>query len=77
MVETPPQIYLIVFVSTLMGIAFGMIFGMLDVEDEAFYHLRFALMKEENYCYPIGFTLGAVAGYANEKLRHAVGFDSF
>ena len=54
-----------------MGIAFGLIFGLLDIEDESLYHLRFALMKEETYCYPIGFALGAIAGYANQKLRYS------
>ena len=26
-------------------------------------------MQEEHYCYPIGLTLGAVAGFGNEYIR--------
>ena len=52
-----------------MGIAFGLIFGLMDVEDASLYHLRLVLLKEENYCYPIGLILGAVAGWANEQMR--------
>ena len=52
-----------------METTFGLIFGLMDVEDEHFYHLRLALMKEEHYCYPIGLIFGAVAGWANEKMR--------
>ena len=58
----PSQIYLMLFISCLMGIAFGLIFGLFDVEDESFYTLRLALLKEENYCYPIGLILGGVGG---------------
>ena len=44
----------------LMGGIFGAIFGFMGVEQEVSYHVRLALLREENYCYPIGAILGAI-----------------
>ena len=60
-----------------MGTILGLIFGMLDIEDESLSHLRIALLNEEHYCYPIGFLLGAVAGYLNEKFRYTNDYETF
>jgi hypothetical protein len=55
-----------------MGALFGFIFGVEDVEDAAIYNLNVALMKEENYCKPIGIICGGFAGYVTEFLRQKV-----
>eukprot|EP00462_Mataza_sp_D1_P006174 CAMPEP_0175121682 /NCGR_PEP_ID=MMETSP0087-20121206/1300_1 /TAXON_ID=136419 /ORGANISM="Unknown Unknown, Strain D1" /LENGTH=74 /DNA_ID=CAMNT_0016403243 /DNA_START=407 /DNA_END=631 /DNA_ORIENTATION=- len=52
-----------------MGFAFGYIFGLLDVEDEKFSHIKIALMKEESLCYPIGAVVGGVASSLNQHWR--------
>jgi hypothetical protein len=46
----------------MMGMLFGMIFGLMDLEDVAIRQIKEYLMKEENYCIPIGIILGGIAG---------------
>lgn len=46
-----------------MGLLFGLIFGLMDVEDANKFFIKQALLKEENYCLPIGLLLGAIAGF--------------
>lgn len=43
-----------------MGAMFGFIFGLMSIEDEAEYHIKLALMKEEAYTWPLGAILGAL-----------------
>ena len=45
-----------------MGMLFGLIFGIMDLEDVAARQIKQYLMKEENYCIPIGLILGGIAG---------------
>lgn len=76
-VESAQQVYLVLAVSMIMGVAFGFTFGLLDVEDEQLYHVRVALMREEHYCYPMGIALGALAGLGTEHLRQKDDYASF
>lgn len=69
LVESKAQINLVLCVAMAMGGLFGLIFGVMDVEDEVSYHIRLALLREEHYCYPIGAVLGGIAGFGNEYLR--------
>lgn len=68
-VESPSQVFLVLSTSLVMGAVFGLIFGLMDIEDQAQYTIKLALMKEEHFCYPIGIVLGALAGFGNEVLR--------
>jgi len=45
-----------------MGMCFGLVFGIMDIEDVSARLIKDYLMKEENYCIPIGVVLGAIAG---------------
>jgi len=45
-----------------MGLLFGTIFGLMDMEDVSFHYLKVMLMKEENYCLPIGIVCGGISG---------------
>lgn len=45
-----------------MGMAFGLVFGIMDMEDVSAKLIKDYLMKEENYCIPIGVVLGAIGG---------------
>lgn len=69
LVETEAQVYLVVVTAVSMGFVFGLVFGMLDVEDEALSHLRVALMREESICYPIGAVVGGIAAALNQYMR--------
>jgi len=71
LVESPYQVFLVLATSLTMGGVFGFIFGVMDIEDQAEYTIKLALMKEEHYCYPIGILLGGLAGFGNEMLRQS------
>jgi hypothetical protein len=45
-----------------MGMLFGLIFGIMDLEDVSIRQIKHYLIKEENYCIPIGLILGAITG---------------
>lgn len=64
-----PQVYMVLVASLIMGAAFGLVFGVMDVEDELSYQIRLALLREEHYCYPVGALLGGAIGFANEYIR--------
>merc|ERR1739847_211848 len=68
-VESASQVYMVLTTSLIMGSIFGLIFGVMDVEDEVSYQIRLALLREERYCYPVGAILGGVVGFANEYIR--------
>ena len=55
-----------------MGLLFGLIFGILDVEDAFGYHIKQELFKEENYCQPIGLVLGAIAGFLTAAIDQVI-----
>merc|ERR1711879_771570 len=68
-VESASQVYMVLTTSLIMGALFGLIFGVMDVEDEVSYQIRLALLREERYCYPVGAILGGIVGFANEYIR--------
>merc|ERR1712217_218325 len=68
-VESAQQVYMVLVVSLAMGVVFGFMFGLLDLEDERGYHIRMALMREERYCLPMGLILGGLSGFGNEYYR--------
>lgn len=68
-IENKRQIISIVALTSLMGAVFGVVFGVVDYEDEEMYHKKLDLMKEEFYCFPIGGVLGAVSGGINDYFK--------
>merc|ERR1712048_86749 len=68
-VESASQVYVVLATALVMGAVFGLIFGVMDVEDEVSYQIRLALLREERYCYPVGAILGCVVGFTNEYIR--------
>ena len=68
-IETPKQVAAILGGSCFMGVVFGLIFGVMDIEDVNEYDIRYALMNEEHYCYPIGMVIGGICGAYNEYIR--------
>lgn len=69
LVESKEQVYLVLGTSIVMGFVFGLIFGIMDVEDKHGWALRNALIHEEHYCLPVGLLIGGIAGYFNSVLR--------
>ncbi len=45
-----------------MGLMFGTIFGIMDMEEISLRYIKEMLVKEENYCIPIGVVCGAMMG---------------
>lgn len=68
-VESASQVYMVLTTALIMGGLFGLVFGVMDVEDEVSYQIRLALLREERYCYPVGAILGGVVGFTNEYIR--------
>lgn len=69
LVENDMQVYLVVISSVLMGFLYGLVFGLLDIEDEELSHIRVKLLQDNRICYPIGAVVGGVSGAINEYLR--------
>jgi len=68
-IETEQQVYLVVATAVSMGFIFGLVFGLLDIEDEQISHIKVALLREERICYPIGAIMGGVAAVWNQHMR--------
>jgi hypothetical protein len=45
-----------------MGLLFGTIFGIMDMDDIPIQIIKTVLMKEEHYCIPIGIICGGLSG---------------
>eukprot|EP00472_Partenskyella_glossopodia_P005587 CAMPEP_0197527090 /NCGR_PEP_ID=MMETSP1318-20131121/20297_1 /TAXON_ID=552666 /ORGANISM="Partenskyella glossopodia, Strain RCC365" /LENGTH=248 /DNA_ID=CAMNT_0043081559 /DNA_START=6 /DNA_END=752 /DNA_ORIENTATION=+ len=73
LVESEQQVLLIVATACVLGFFFGLVFGLLDVEDADFAHLRQALNRQEHICYPIGASISAVAAAINQYMRYKQG----
>ncbi|OEH78433.1 uncharacterized protein LOC34617344 [Cyclospora cayetanensis] len=71
LVESREQAYMVLFFTLIMGGVFGCIFGMMDVEDEMQYQIKLALLREQQFCYPLGALIGGLAGFSNEILRQS------
>ena len=68
LVQSQDQVHLILLTSIVMGACFGMIFGLMDVEDQRGLQLRDALIQDEEYCIPVGIILGGISGMYNQAL---------
>jgi len=63
------QYSFILIISCLLGIIYGLIFGIMDIEDLSNNYLKAAFVREQNYCIPIGLGFGCITGYMNEYIR--------
>lgn len=74
------QVRLIAISSVLMGLFFGLTFGVLDLEDElvkSHHHMRIALQRESRICYPVGACAGTLSTLAGLVLElHAESNDA-
>jgi len=69
-VSTHNQYSFILTVSCVLGIIYGLIFGIMDLEDLSKNYLKAAFIREQNYCIPIGLGFGCITGYMNEYIRN-------
>jgi hypothetical protein len=60
-----------------MGLAFGSIFGIMDMEDVSIRYIKDMLMKEENYCLPIGIICGGICGLISTMVDNNVSIWTF
>ena len=68
-IEDSRQTYLMTICAVIMGFYYGLIFGILKMEDVEISQLALLAMKDESYCYPIGAIIGGIAGLLNELMR--------
>eukprot|EP00658_Telonema_sp_P-2_P037913 TRINITY_DN2724_c0_g1_i4.p2 TRINITY_DN2724_c0_g1~~TRINITY_DN2724_c0_g1_i4.p2 ORF type:complete len:170 (+),score=36.74 TRINITY_DN2724_c0_g1_i4:209-718(+) len=73
--HTHAQIYLVVVAAVLMGAVEGLIFGLLDAEDDVYLHNQFE--RTRRLCIPIGGVTGAVVGVLNQMFRHVQTDDDY
>jgi len=73
--HTNAQIYLVVIAAVVMGAAEGLIFGLLDAEDDVYLHDQFE--KTRHLCIPLGGITGCIVGVLNQMFRHVQGDDSY
>jgi hypothetical protein len=66
-VHTSNQVFLILASSVFTGALFGLVFGILDVEDDP--SSRHALIRDERFCAPVGFIVGVVTALASNKME--------
>lgn len=71
-VETKDQIITLLVTSFSAGSFYGIIFGLMDIEDDSFYRIKNDFFYEERLCIPIGIASGIIAGLFNEILRDNV-----
>lgn len=72
LIESIQQVNLIMATSAVMGLGYGVFFGLLDVGKRAdtSSNLRHQLLHEEMFCVPLGIVVGALGAAANEYIRN-------
>lgn len=71
-ISTYNQYSFILVISCVLGIIYGLIFGIMDLADLSKTYLKAAFIREQNYCIPIGLGFGCITGYMNEYIRNEV-----
>ena len=74
-VETQDQIITILSLCYLGGLFYGLVFGLMDIEDDRWWSIQKDFFYEEWICIPIGGALGIIGGIANEVLRNHVNYN--
>jgi len=73
-VETKDQIITLLLCCFSAGMFYGLIFGLMDLEDDNYSSIKNDFFYETRLCVPIGMLSGFVAGFLNEVLRNNVIF---
>jgi len=67
-IRTSQQVFLVLGASVLSGAVFGLVFGILDVEDDP--SARHGLISDERYSAPVGFVVGSVSAMIAYRMDH-------
>lgn len=59
-VHSSKQVFLVLGASVFSGFLYGLVFGILDVEDDP--SARHGLIRDERFCAPMGALIGAITG---------------
>ena len=76
-ISTHNQYSFILTVSCILGVIYGLIFGIMDLEDLSKNYLKAAFIRQQNYCIPIGLGFGCITGYMNEYIRNEYGASEY
>jgi thiamine transporter ThiT len=63
------QVILMFTISIVMGLIYGLIFGILDLENEPLTRINATLLRQQSIAYPLGALIGGVGGALNQYLR--------
>jgi hypothetical protein len=55
-----------------MGLSFGFIFGIIDMEEVSLKYIKEMLLKDQKYCVPIGIICGGLAGLSASVIDNNV-----
>lgn len=72
LVESHDQIIALMVSCFASGLFYGLIFGLMDIEDDRYWKMKKDFFCEERLCVPIGILGGFASGFCNELLRSNV-----
>ncbi len=70
LIRMTKQYSFILIISCLLGIIYGMIFSIIEIEEFSENNLKAAFIREQNFCIPIGLGFGCITGYVIEYIRN-------
>jgi hypothetical protein len=70
LINNSNQYSFILIISCIVGVIYGLIFSIMDLEDLSKNYLKAAFIREQNFCIPIGLGFGCITGYINEYIRN-------
>jgi len=78
-VDSKPQLIVVIILSCFMGFLYGVIFAVLDVEDATSKNFAYLIVKDIRLSVPIGVVLGFFGGLYNECQRQSgsTNYDNF
>lgn len=53
----------------MVGILYGVVFGLMDINQLSKGVTKMKFIKDQNFCFPIGIGFGCISGYINEYIR--------
>lgn len=68
-VQSVDQVRFIIFLSSVMGLIYGTLFGLLKADEDLALHVQMTLARQNMYCLPSGAVIGALGGLGNQILR--------
>ena len=75
LIESPIQVWLVLLISVVTGVAYGLIFGLVQIEEMTVQHhsrdrLMLSLGRTELFSLPFGAVVGGLGAIINDLIRH-------